>query len=66
MKLRWFLARLLNRFGDTCWVDLVLWAINPGHHPFSEILEMRNTAGLCESRGETPYCGKCIMGVKAE
>ena len=55
--MRWLIIRLLNRLEDTCWADLVMWAIGP--KPFSEILEMRGTAGQCQRRGELPYCGKC-------
>ena len=58
-KLRWAIARWMNRYTDTCWAELVLWAILPELHPFSEILEIRHTAGACQRRGELPYCGKC-------
>ena len=57
--MRWLIIRLLNRLEDTCWADLVIWAIYPEIHPFSEILEMRGTTGQCETAGCTPYCGKC-------
>ena len=57
--MRWLIIRLLNRLEDTCWAELVLWAIYPEIHPFDEIFEMRGTAGQCERRGELPYCGKC-------
>jgi len=58
-RIRWALIRLVNRWADTCWTDLVMWAICPEIHPFSEIFEMRGTAGQCQRRGELPYCGKC-------
>jgi len=57
--LRWKIIHWLNKRPDTCWADLVMWAIGPEIHPFWEILEMRGTAGQCERRGELPYCGKC-------
>lgn len=59
--LRWKLIGLMNCFDDTCLTELVMWATNPGIHPFWEILSMRHTAGQCERRGELPYCGKCAM-----
>ena len=58
-RIRMAIARLVNRRRDTCWADLVLWAICPKLHPFREIFEMPGTAGDCERRGELPYCGKC-------
>jgi len=60
--IRWIIARLMDRFSDTCWVSLALWAMLPGNHPFWEILELRHTAGNCEIRGEPSYCGKCRPG----
>ena len=63
-RVGWFrykIAKLMDRLDDTCWAELVLWAVNPELHPFWEILEMRHTAGQCEKRGEPPYCGKCAV-----
>ena len=61
-RVRWALARFMDRYADTCWADLVMWAICPELHPFIEIFEMRRTAGQCEAAGWTPYCGKCGRG----
>lgn len=63
MRLRWWIANLMNRYDDTCWVDLALWAINPEFHPFDEIRDLRHTAGHCARMGCVPYCGKCPSGM---
>jgi hypothetical protein len=57
--LRWKIAKVLNIFSDTCWAELVLWAMYPEHHEFSEFMEMRGTAGYCRQVGDAAYCGKC-------
>lgn len=56
------IAQWMNRYPDTCWTSLVLWWTLPTIHPFSEIFEMRGTAGFCERIGDSPYCGKCEAG----
>ena len=57
--LRWQVALLFNRYRDTCWAELVLWAVNPEFHPWREILDLRYSAGRCFHSGDYPYCGKC-------
>jgi hypothetical protein len=57
--IRWQIALLLNKFSDTCWADLVVWAIYPENHDFHEVFWKRGTAGQCEHLGAEPYCGKC-------
>jgi hypothetical protein len=57
---RWQIALLLDRFSDTCWAELVMWAQFSEHHEFGEISDIRNTAGHCGRMGETAYCGKCL------
>lgn len=57
-RIRWVIARIMDRSPDTCWASLVIWAIYPDEHPFLEILELRHTAGRC---GDSPYCGKCYI-----
>jgi hypothetical protein len=64
--LRWKLALFLDRYPDTCWADLVMWAVYPELHPFAEIFQMRGTIGQCERAGCTPYCGKCATAVEGE
>ena len=56
---RWRIAYTFNHLPDTCWVDLVLWAMLPEIHPFREIFDIRHTAGQCQREGARPYCGKC-------
>jgi len=62
--IRWQIALLLNRLPDTCWADLVCWAVYPEIHAFWEILNIRGTAGFCARHGDTPYCGKCGEAVQ--
>lgn len=54
--LGWFRGTIIERVAaahaDVCWADLVLWAIFPEDHPFSEIYHMRHTCNYCG------YCGK--------
>jgi hypothetical protein len=58
-KLRFTIALWVNKhFDDVCWAELVLWAINWDMHDFSEIFEMRGTAGKCQDQPYF-YCGKC-------
>ena len=56
---RWWIACLLDRFKDTCWVDLYLWAEYKCNHAFMEIFDIRGSAGQCARRDEYAYCGKC-------
>ena len=56
-KLRWMIARWFGRRPDTCWADVVMWAVMK--QPLGELPELRGTRGQCERRGEVPYCGKC-------
>lgn len=56
--LRWKIAVFMDRYRDTCWADLVLWA-NDGGAGWAKIFGIRNTAGHCARLGEIPYCGKC-------
>ena len=65
-RIRWLIARFLDRFDDTCWASLALWALFPENHSFEEVFEMRNTAGRCAAHGEAPYCGKCGRGAGCE
>ena len=58
-SIRWAIARIVGRHRSTCWADVVMWAICPELHPFSELWELFGTRGQCERRGELPYCGKC-------
>ena len=58
--MRWHLAKLFDKFQDTCWAELVVWALYPENHPFMELFELRHSAGRCGARGEHPYCGKCL------
>ena len=57
--IRWLIANWMNRYPDTCWCDLGMWAEFPESHPWSEIHEMRGTVGRCDEMGEHSYCGKC-------
>lgn len=59
--IRWQIALFLNRFHDVCWTDAAMWALFPENHVFSEVLDLRNTAGRCTAMGETAYCGKCTV-----
>ena len=58
---RWQIACLLDRFPSVCWAGAVTWAQFPEDHPFSEIFELRYTAGRCGAGGDAPYCGKCAV-----
>jgi len=59
-RFRWRIAALVNDwFDDVCWYDLCLWANSPDMHPFSEIFNMRGTAGRCARAGDDPHCLKC-------
>jgi len=61
--MRWKIAEFLNRYADTCWEDLAIWAIYPKHHAFSEIFSMRHRAGGCD---DMPYCGKCDQTIEID
>ena len=50
--IRWPIACWMNRYPDTCWADLVCWAVYPTQHEFGEIFDMRHTSSACG------YCGK--------
>ena len=52
------IAQLLDRYPDTCWATLVMWAQFPECHRFREIFRMRHTAGFCDDQPYY-YCGKC-------
>lgn len=52
-KIRWLIVDIMDRFNDTCRVELGMWANAPELHDFWDILDMRNTARGCG------YCGKC-------
>ena len=58
-EFRMRIAEWMNRFPDTCWHDLVCWAVYPENHQFIEIFSQRGSAGQCVASGCTPYCGKC-------
>jgi hypothetical protein len=63
---RWQIAVFMDRFDDTCWADLVLWAMFPENYDFVEILDVRGTAGQCEKMGSEPYCGANGMVADAD
>jgi len=53
-NLRMKIAEWMNQYPDTCWADLVCWAVYPEmEHPFCQIFRMRHTRMFCG------YCGKC-------
>jgi hypothetical protein len=64
--LRWKLALFLNRYADTCWADLVIWAVYPEDYPFGDVFYMRNRAGCCEQSGHYNYCGKCDQTIEVD
>lgn len=60
-NIRWVIARCLDRFPDVCWANVAMWAHFPENHDFTEVFELRHTAGRCEANGDLPYCGKCAV-----
>jgi len=60
-KLRLWIADLLNRREDTCWAELVLWAVGDRNR-FDIMNWKRYTTQSCRlnaKEGEYAYCGKC-------
>lgn len=58
-RIRWPIAKWMDRYDDTCWGELGLWALIPDNHEFREILEMRHSRGQCIKEGLPGWCGKC-------
>jgi len=57
--LRWRVACALDHFPDTCWTELVLWALNDDR-PLAEAFELRHSVKRCTKlRGQPLFCGKC-------
>ena len=50
--IRWPIAVWMNRYSDTCWAELVMWAVHPAWYEFGAIFEIRHTSSACG------YCGK--------
>ena len=50
--LRWKIVALLDRFPDTCWMNLVMWALFPCTRAFEDCLHQ-----TCND--DFLYCGKC-------
>lgn len=71
-NLRWELIMWLDRRLDTCWADLVLWALY-GHKSFWELLPRTSTfgngVGRCKRdalRDGTCYCAKFATATEAQ
>lgn len=58
--LRWKIIEWLNRYVDTCWADLVNWAVYSQDHLFVEVFSLRGSARACFHCGDV-YCGKCLQ-----
>ena len=65
--IRWKIALLLDRRRDTCWAELVSWALDSGC-PFMEFRRCIGLAGRCARLGgDYGYCRKCeITGLHQE
>lgn len=53
-RMRWRVARLLNRLPSQCWTGLATWALGDGRWPWAP------QGGVC--REDADRCGACYCG----
>ena len=60
VSIRWHIAEFFNRYPDTCWAQMAIWALFPDGHDFYDVLDFRHSTGECtkESSSGFCYCGK--------